>query len=495
MYSSGGFLFGVFLHSVVSAHVSLLILLPVFSMSALLACIFIHINKKLLYVGFLLIGICLGVFRYSQSIETYEQHVLDIFVNQKELISIVGKIDNEPIYSGNQIRFNLKTELVQKNLQDHLAVDTNILVRAYTNQIYDYGNIVRIRSVIQKPESFETDTQRIFDYQTYLAKDNIYYIARADEISLVEEGKASLKKTLYRSKQKLLAGIYRYLPQPESGLLTGVLFGEPSALDEDTEEAFRRVGLMHIVVLSGYNVALVIFALMSLLSFLPMSLRSVCIVLGIITFAILVGAGPTVIRASIMAMFIVLGRVLHMRYDVTRALIFAGIIMVLINPKILLFDISFQLSFLASYGLIRIAPLIEKYFLWIPSIFVMRESAITTISAQIFVLPLLLYKIGEFSIIAPLINVLVLFAVPVSMLFGFGLSVSSLFSGGLAQIFGFFSYYALHYQLVLVNFFARLPLASVKIPKFHWIFMIVLYGLIFYWMHFLENKDLQSEKM
>ena len=350
----------------------------------------------------------------------------------------------------------------------------------------EFGDDVYIQGILEKPEAFETTRGRSFAYDTYLAKDGIFYLMSFAEIEFnSKQAELSLQdkfvRSLYHLKNKLISNINRQLPQPESGLLAGILFGKRDALDEHTNEQFRRVGLMHIVVLSGYNVSLVIQLMMGALRFLPLYIRSILAVLGIISFALLVGAGPTVIRASIMALFIVLAKILGRRYNVERALVVAAVIMVLMNPWILLFDLSFQLSFLATYGLISFSPYFEHWLRSIPEILELRSSAVATLSAQLAVTPLILYAIGDFSIVSPVVNTIVLFAVPWGMLFGFISSLSLL-----PEVISFLAYLPLKYILLVVDIFSELSLAVVSVPGFHVSIMILSYTLIYLW--FLDVK-------
>ena len=156
--------------------------------------------------------------------------------------------------------------------------------------------------------------------------------------------------------------------------------------------------------------------------------------------------------------------------------------MVMWNPMILYFDISFQLSFLATYGLIVLSPKIEQWLHFLPKFLAFRDSAVATISAQIMVLPLIVYSIGELSLISPVVNVMVLFAVPVAMLTGFITALLGLLISFLAPVFGFVTSYLLNYQLWVVEVFANLPFSHLTIPPFHWIITLGLYGCIFWWI-------------
>lgn len=389
-------------------------------------------------------------------------------------------------------RRKTKQFVLQVHLLDSVEREPfKVLVYVDPYQDISYGDTVSLTGTLEPPENFVTESGRTFDYVNYLLKDGIYstvFFPQVFEVS--DEIPLSLfrrvTKSLYVIKGKLVETMYRRLPQPESGLLAGILFGTKDALDETTHEQFRRVGLMHIVVLSGYNVSLVIALIMKLLYFLPLRIRSLLAVLGIVGFALLVGAGPTVIRASIMALFIVLSENVGRRYNVQRGLVAAGVIMVLVNPWILLFDISFQLSFLATYGLITFSPFFERWLSWIPSVLELRASAVATLSAQVIVTPLLLYAIGDLSIISPLVNIAVLFAVPWAMLLGF---ISSLYF--VPTVFSLIAYLPLWYITWVVDHLSGIPFAVVTIPPFSVWVMVGIYVLLIVWYLYLTRRTIQ----
>ena len=482
-----GFLLGVFVHAAFFPTQPISCMLLVFLFTSVVFVTFVF-KKPVIFIGsFLILGFCFGLFRFSLSINSYESQILDIFVIEKEKISVKAIITSEPIYRDSYVGFYARAKgLISGDMI--LDLQTGILVRAYVHEKYEYGQEIIITGVVQKPELFTSDTHRDFNYIHYLAKDDVYYIIPYADVDVVSEGKMNIQRSLYAIKAKFLYHIYRFIPEPESGLLAGILFGEKSALDKDLKEKFRIVGLMHIVVLSGYNISLVIQIFTRVLHFLPRGIRSLLSILGILTFAILVGAGPTVIRASIMALFIVLAEVLGGHYNISRALFIAGVLMVVWNPKVLYFDLSFQLSFLATYGLIVLSPKIEEWFKTLPTFLSIRESAVATVCAQIMVLPLILYSIGEFSLISPIVNVLVLFAVPISMFFGFITAILAIFIPILTPVFALVTIYFLKYQLWIVDIFSKFSFSSIIIPPFHVIIMCILYAGIFWWIQSLTSK-------
>ena len=434
-------------------------LLLILSLCAL--CYSLSLFKKVLSTSFFFVA---GLLVF-QGVLPKELPFVDM---DEQHVELVGQVVSEAIDRSDYTQFVLEVTDMER-----------VLVKTSSLKKIRHGDKVTVSGKLVLPKSFETDSGRIFNYPLYLQKDGIFSILSFAQVVSVSERELSLRehvvRWLYGNKQHLISVAKQRLPEPHAGLLAGILFGQQGAMSKKVDQQFRNVGLTHIVVLSGYNVSLVIQLFLVLLNFLPLRARSVLAFIGIIAFALLVGAGPTVVRASIMASLLVLAQLVGRKYDVIRALVFAGVVMVTINPYILLFDISFQLSFLATFSLIYVSPLIEKYFTWVPEILELRASLIATISAQIFVLPLIFYQIGEFSAISLLVNTIVLFAVPWAMLFGFMLTLVP--SGIVATTLGFFTYIFLEYIVALVSYCATFSLIS--IPPFSLGVLGIAYLILF----------------
>jgi competence protein ComEC len=136
-----------------------------------------------------------------------------------------------------------------------------------------------------------------------------------------------LKRNLLALKHVFVEKIESVIAQPQSSLLGGLLLGSKRALGKDLQEEFRRAGVIHVVVLSGYNVTIVANAIMEFFSFLPRSFGIFSGIGSIILFALMTGASATTVRASIMAIFALLAGWIGRRYDVSRALVIAGVLM------------------------------------------------------------------------------------------------------------------------------------------------------------------------
>ena len=192
-----------------------------------------------------------------------------------------------------------------------------------------------------------------------------------------------------------------------------------------------------------------------------------------------------------MALLVILARATGRTYAMTRALFLAGFLMVLQNPKILVFDTSFQLSFVATLGLIYLAPKLEEYFGWMPTRWQLREFATATIATQIFVLPILLYKMGTLSLVAVPVNLLILPTVPIVMLIGFLTGMVG-FVGTLVSLpFAYLTHFILTYQLLVVDLFADLPFASIEVGNFPLWLAVTLYGALLCLVLFWKRKSFQ----
>lgn len=341
-----------------------------------------------------------------------------------------------------------------------------LLVTVDRHTTVQYGDEIVVAGTLEVPESFETDLGRTFDYPGYLQARGIRYrVSFADIVLLSEGGGNPVIASLLAIKQQLMTGIQSVIPEPQAGLASGLLLGVKQALGEDVETAFRKSGIIHIVVLSGYNVMLVVAFIMFFLAPLPPLVRLSAGLAAITGFALLVGLSATVVRATIMAGLFLVAQTFSKQYDVLRILCLAGVIMVLSNPYVLLFDIGFQLSFMATLGLILVAPRLETAVLgggW----FGVKQFFVATVATQIAVLPLLLYHIGEVSLVAVVVNMLVLPIVPMAMLASFVAGLAGWWLPAVAPSIAMIANVLLMFIIVVADYFAAIPLATFIVPAF-----------------------------
>ena len=312
---------------------------------------------------------------------------------------------------------------------DHSLLKILLFVSPYPEFVY--GDRLRIEGQLARIKNFEADApdggrSRIVPYANYLAVSEIYYEMFNPKVTLLERGQGNwLKSQLLGRKTIWLERLAEIVPEPEASLLAGLTLGARESLGVEWTERFRRAGLLHIVVLSGYNLSVVAAAILALLGFLAKRQRLIIAALAVALFTVMVGAGPATVRAAIMAIIALTAQATGRRYRVAWALGVAGFVMVVFNPKVLVFDPGFQLSFLATLGLITLAPKISSRLGFIKwsrkprSGETGRELVAMTLSAQLAVFPWFLWHGIILSPLALPANLLVLPIVPLAMLFGF----------------------------------------------------------------------------
>ena len=314
-----------------------------------------------------------------------------------------------------------------------------------------YGDRIIVTGKLEKPGLIDSPAGE-FDYGKYLAKDDIYWTLDFASIEVVSHGEGNtLKSALFRIKRNFVEHIKRILPEPHASLLSGLLVAGKDSMPKDILEEFRRAGVVHIVVLSGFNIMLIADFLRKVTFFVFPRGALTTSVIGIILFTIMTGAEATIVRAAIMALIVILAKGLGRGYSVPRALALAGFLMLLQNPKILVFDASFQLSFLATLGMIYFVPVIEKRLKWITEKGKLRETISQTLGTQAAVFPLLILSVGSFSPVFLPANVLILPLVPWTMLIGFLTTLLSYTSVHIALPLAFVSHLMLSWILFVAN--------------------------------------------
>lgn len=409
----------------------------------------------------------------------------DFAVAVGEAVTATGTIVSRPAETKNGQSFTVRIDQLQVSEADKTVPGSAKSV-VYAGQFPElfYGDKIRLSGQLQKPEQFAGTGGRTFYYPQYLARKDIFYELSQPHVKKVAVNQGNwLQQTLANLRTQLLTSIHRYIPDPHAALTGGVLLGAEDALGEKLQEDFRQTSLIHIVVLSGFNVMIVATAIgQGLLAVgLPLVVSTVAAVLGIIMFALLVGLTPTVVRASIMAVFALLARFSGRRYGAFRGLSLAAVGMVLVTPEILLFDPSFQLSAIATAGLIGFGDQVEVCLTWLPEQFGIREAATATIAAQIAVLPLLLYYTGLLSFVSLPANLLVLPIVPLLMAAGALTILFGFISRALALVSAASVYLIADYIFAVVQNLSELSFATVVIPPIPiWLVIGVYAGL--FWL-------------
>ncbi|MSU45507.1 MAG: ComEC family competence protein [Candidatus Zambryskibacteria bacterium] len=443
---------------------------------------FIHEDyKKILIIcAVFMLGITFGIGRMWYS-DLYSESKLTNYVGQK--IFVEGIIVGEPDVRDSNTKLTVRLSSIFISTMT-VPIREKILVTVPLYPEFKYGDKVRMNVSLSEPTEINGEDGRTFDYQGYLRARGIWFTSRYTIVELISSGHGSLVKSgLFKIKNAFVNSINSALPEPESNLLGGLLLGAKQSLGKELLTEFQKTGVSHIVVLSGYNIAIVADSIMNVLKFLPKNLGFGFGAFSIILFIILSGGSASAWRAGIMVLVALFAKKFNRDYKASRVLGFTIILMLAPNPLLLAFDPSFQLSVLATIGIIFVSPLILPYLTKVTERWGLREIISTTIATQITVLPFLVYNMGLFSLVSLPVNVLILGTIPLTMFLGFITGLFGLVSLYLSFIPAFFTYIFLWYQLTIIHIGASVPFGAVSLPVFSPIILIFIYSVIFYFLN------------
>ena len=420
--------------------------------------LFSRFTKIFLIIG---LALALGILRMSFVDASPDQNLYKL-VGQK--ISFEATVSDEPDVRDTSVRYTVKPDFLEKSL---------VLLVADRFPEFKYGNKIKVSGKLDLPKNFESDNGTEFDYINYLAKDKINFLIYRPNIEKMEGyGGNKMVAFLYTLKNIFVKNISAVVPEPNASLASGVIFGAKQSLGQELLDDFRKVGLVHIVVLSGYNITIIAVGIFYATSFFgKRNLGFILSAVFIVLFSIMVGLGATVIRACIMALIAILAKFLGRPADALRWLFIAGILMLLWNPLILFYDPSFQLSFMATLGLILFSPFIYSFISnhkiqkFIPTKFGLREIISSTLAVQFFVLPLLIKMSGFVSLISFLVNPLILPLVPGVMALGAltgALGILPFAGTILSWPFGVLTYVLTSVIISITEISARIPLSTLQ---------------------------------
>jgi competence protein ComEC len=471
---------------------------------------FIHGRLKMFgVIALIFLGVALGLFRYSFSIETND------YIGLPSGTSISGLIIADPDRRDNTTRLVVEIlsmgSLLRKTTSGsfevaflkssptevRLRTSSRILIITDNFVDYAYGDKIQLTGKLESPQNFLTppvagQAIRVFDYQNYLAVRGIEQVSYYPKIKILAREQGSvIKANLFALKNSFLNNLRQVIPEPAGALAGGLILGDKGGLGPKTETEFRQAGLSHIVVLSGYNITVISENVLKVFSFFSPAFAWLLGIGSIFLFVMMTGGEAAAVRSAVMGAIALMARRYGRIYDAGVALVVAGFLMILWNPRLLVFDFGFQLSFLATLGMIYLSPVVEKVIdkvsefvrsrIWLRekrlltnsspvrnatscnqvvfrtgSLSVLKEIITTTTGAQLAVYPWLLYKAVNASLVGFISNVFILPAVPLAMLGSFITGMAGFISYYLALLFSYPTFFLLKYILLGAHFFAGL---------------------------------------
>lgn len=364
-----------------------------------------------------------------------------------------------------------------------------LLVKTRNNEVL-YGDEIMVRCSIQRPESFDG-----FDYPKYLMMKRVHGACKDPFVQKTSQGHGvAIYNTLLQVKKRVMMLFAEKLPLPHAPFMAGLIVGGTNGFPSDVLQDFQRTGASHIVAVSGSNVAIVISLCLTLLTACSIrrKYRLFFITIGLIAFTMITGFQSSIVRAVFMGWLVVLAQSLGRVPNTRNSIIFAGILLVMINPLVLRYDVGFQLSFAATIGLVYGMKLTEEFQRHLG---IIAHYVLPTIIAYFWTLPITLLSFGTVSVIAPAVNILIAPLLPFGMLAG-ALIIALGWIPGVEWVATFFGWLVLEVLLRVVQWGSVFSWAQVEVQGW-WLYPVslsiyILHSALWYFHLRKKRKVLQS---
>jgi competence protein ComEC len=396
-------------------------------------------------------------------------------LNDGESVTFRALVVDEPDRNGLYVSTRVDVRAVEED-GAWQPVDGGVLLHEAATLDHHYGDLLTVTGKLETPPVLPN-----FDYRQYLARQGIGSIAYYPEVTVEATGQGNPAwAAIHHLRRDLSSALAGALPEPQASLAQGILLGERSALPQDLKDDLNATSTSHIIALSGYNVTLLAGLVIGAFAWLIGRRRAAFLALAAIAgYTLLTGASPSLVRAAIMGTLYLTATLLGRPNTGLVSLLAAAAVMAGLQPTVVR-DVSFQLSFAATAGLIVLVPLMRERIdeaservTWLPEpprrgvASALYEIAIVTAAASIATLPLIALHFQRISLVALPANLLVLPAFPYILLSSTFVAVVGLASPPLAHVAGYCAWLGLSYMIAMVRLLAEVPFASLEVRRFN----------------------------
>lgn len=322
------------------------------------------------------------------------------------VVTIEGRLAQEPVlWTPDRMRLLLDVDAYHEGADRRPATGRVQLTIYGDAEPLAEGQHIRAQVRLHRPIGFRNPG--VFDYPAHLRREGILLVGsgRADRVIPLT---AETPSWPVRVRRWAVAALHAQLPESSAALLAGLLLGERTALPSETDEAFRRAGVYHVLAVSGFNVALLassVFACLALLG-VPRRPTALVAVIALVSFALVVGGQPSVLRATVMGLLLLGGILIERESQVVNALCLAGLALLAWTPTDL-WDPGFQLSFAATAGIVYLAAPFTEFLRAYGWPHWLAAAVAVSLGAQLPVTPVMLAHFNQLSLIGVAANLLV----------------------------------------------------------------------------------------
>lgn len=401
---------------------------------------------------------------------------------QTDSVIITGKIISIPDDDFGKTSYTLRAVGDNYNSSSY-----GVLLSETTYAKRQMGELAQVEFEVLPIESNSKNSKNE-NYEQYLLAKNITAKGKVVNYQKIKEPSKFLN-AVNNAREYINQTFNNFMGYPESGLASGLILGNKSWMDSGLYNDFIKSGTIHIVALSGYNISVLVKIVRDgLIYILPAIVIEYFLIIFIALFLLMTGFSVTGLRAGLMAIIIIITRNYGLMAQKDRLLVLAGTLLLIWRPYSLWYDLSFQLSIIATFSVLFLAPIVElKYLYKIKNSF-LRDLFATTIAATIFTMPIIMYSVNQVSLVSLFANLIIGPIVPIVT----GLNLILIFTSfiaPIAYIVGGLSSVLHGFVLFVTHFFAQLPFAQIQIgmPA---VLLVIIYTTFVWWV-IREYKKLE----
>ena len=348
-------------------------------------------------------------------------------IKESDEISIIGTIVSDPQEKEYKTKYILKIDTINSNKKYK-----NTKVILYTKkgkETLKYGDKIELVGNFKLAQ--ERRNPGGFDYRFYLKTKKIYGIVTTKNTKKLKENNVNIISMIANKTANVIKNqSKKLLKNKEACLLIGLLIGDTDEIDEETKEDFRNSNLTHMLAVSGLHVSYVLLGVNYIITKVKIhkKLSKIIVMLLILFFILVTGATPSVLRAGTMTIYLIIGGIFYRRISVFSSLNLSLLVIIIMNPYCL-FDVGLQLSYAGTIGIVYLYPIIKE------RIYNKANSILITISANIVIIPIMLYNFNTISLTFFISNLLAGPIIGIIIILGFSIIIISLIFFPIANIF------------------------------------------------------------
>lgn len=413
-------------------------------------------------------------------------------LNQK-IIEVVGTICDQVKETNYKYAVTIRLDEKHKNIKLIVYIDKQVDL-----QKLKYGNQISIAGKYSAPVGRRN--YKGYNYREYLQTKGIYGTLEADKkISVIKTKNLNIINSLINKLScKFKNNLDKLLSEKVSGLAKGILLGDSYSIDENVKENFQKCNLSHMLAVSGAHLSYLILGINAVLNkkILGIKQRKIICIIIIIIYMIITNMSPSVVRAGISTIIAICSTFIYRKQDTYTTMAIA-LLLTLINNPFTLFNIGLQLSYLATLSIVIFYSKISKYNKKEKIQKYILDNIMLTLSANILILPLIVYNFNIIPLNSILSNFIVGPILGICIILGFITLVVSLVGMPFAMIFAMVLNLLLDLVIIITNAISKIPFGNYIVVTPHVITIIVFYALILLYLTNFKNvnnrKQTESE--